>query len=208
MVDRPDTEIAWKPVWDLFEGDVIYIWHGSWDIPALHRALTELKFEARAQIIWNKDRFIIGRGHYCFNHEPCFYGVRTGKTAHWQGSRDQPTVWNIRHGASDSNHGAQKPIECMKRPIENSSAIGDAVYEPFSGSGTTIIAGEMTSRKILAIEIDPGYVDVGVQRWQTFAKGEATLEGTNHTFDEVKLQRAKSAKRKPKARSATAEAAE
>ena len=56
----------------------------------------------------------------------------------------------------------------MKRPIENNSKAGDAVYEPFSGSGTTIVAGEMTGRRVLAIELNPVYVDVAVKRWQDF----------------------------------------
>jgi len=174
MADRPDKESLWADAWALFRGEVVYIWHGSWDMPPLYSCLVQLGFDVRAQIIWNKDRFIIGRGHYCFNHEPCLYAVRNGGTAHWQGARDQPTVWTIRHQASDTNHGAQKPVECMRRPIENSSSPGQAVYEPFCGSGTTIIAAEMTGRSCHAIEISPAYCDVAVTRWQNFTGQTAT----------------------------------
>ena len=78
----------------------------------------------------------------------------------------------------------------MKRPIENNSSPGQAVYEPFSGSGTTIIAGEMTGRHVYAIELSPAYVDVAVKRWQDFTGQAATLEGDGRTFDEIAASRA------------------
>ena len=77
----------------------------------------------------------------------------------------------------------------MKRPIENNSSPGQAVYEPFSGSGTTIIAAEMTGRSCHAIELNPLYVDVAVKRWQEFTGKAATLEGDGRTFAEIKEQR-------------------
>ena len=77
----------------------------------------------------------------------------------------------------------------MKRPIENNSSPGQAVYEPFSGSGTTIIAGEMTGRCVYAIELNPAYVDVAVKRGQDFTGQTATLEGDGRTFDELKAER-------------------
>jgi DNA modification methylase len=77
----------------------------------------------------------------------------------------------------------------MKRPIENNSKPRDAVYEPFSGSGTTIIAGEMTGRRVLAIELSPAYVDVAVLRWQNFTGAAAVQEKTCRTFAEVAASR-------------------
>ena len=74
----------------------------------------------------------------------------------------------------------------MKRPIENNSSAGQAVYEPFSGSGTTIIAGEMTGRSIHAIELSPAYVDVAVIRWQEFTGHKATLEATGEEFEALR----------------------
>ena len=83
--------------------------------------------------------------------------------------------------------GTQKPVECMKRPIENNSSPGQAVYEPFSGSGTTIIAAEMAGRSTHAIELDPAYVDVAIERWQAFTGEQATLDG--RSFAQVKTER-------------------
>lgn len=82
----------------------------------------------------------------------------------------------------------------MKRPIENNSSPGQAVYEPFSGSGTTIIAGEMTGRAIYAMELNPPYVDVAIKRWQDFTGQKAVLESTGRTFEDMASDRYNPAK--------------
>ncbi len=86
-------------------------------------------------------------------------------------------------------HGTQKPVECMRRPILNNSSPGQAVYEPFSGSGTTIIAAETTGRACHAIELSPAYIDVAVQRWQAFTGQRAVLEGSAMGFAEAQVHR-------------------
>ncbi|MBR1194368.1 site-specific DNA-methyltransferase, partial [Bradyrhizobium sp. AUGA SZCCT0160] len=86
-------------------------------------------------------------------------------------------------------HGTQKPVDCMRRPIENNSSPGQAVYDPFSGSGTTIIAAEMTGRSCFAIDIDPAYVDVTVQRWQAFTGEVARLDQDGRSFAEMEAER-------------------
>jgi DNA modification methylase len=103
-------------------------------------------------------------------------------TGHWAGDRKQTTVWAIPHQKSETGHGTQKPVACMLRPIENNSSPGQAVYEPFSGSGTTLIAAEMSGRSCHAIELNPAYVDVAVERWQAFTGKSATLESTGESF--------------------------
>lgn len=86
-------------------------------------------------------------------------------------------------------HGAQKPVYCMRRPILNNPSPGQAVLEPFMGSGTTLIAAETTGRVCFGIELNPVYVDVAVERWQQFTGGTAVLDGTSETFAEVKAKR-------------------
>ena len=165
-----------------------------------YEALVAAGFDVRMQIIWAKPHFPVSRGHYHVQHEPCWYAVRKGATGHWSGDRKQTTLWQIdnfsafkagKRGAENerSGHGTQKPVECMKRPIENNSSPGQAVYEPFSGSGTTIIAAEMTGRVCHAIEIMPAYIDVAVKRWQNFTGKAATLDGDGRTFDAVSQDR-------------------
>jgi len=83
-------------------------------------------------------------------------------------------------------HGTQKPVDCMRRPLANNSVEGDAVYEPFSGSGTTIIAGEIEARWVYAMELSPAYVDVAVMRWQDFTGKTAVLLDDGQTFAEVR----------------------
>jgi DNA modification methylase len=186
-----DDQADWRGAYRLFGGDVIYAWSADLRSRQSIEAIESLNFEVRAQIIWAKQQFAIGRGDYHFQHEPCWYAVRKGGTSHWHGDRSQSTLWQIdKPHKSETGHSAQKPIECMKRPIDNNSRPGDTVYDPFVGSGTTIIAAEMTGRQCLAIEIAPQYVDVSVQRWQTYSKKSAILEATGETFAEVAAERA------------------
>ena len=131
----------------------------------------------------------MGRGHYHWQHEPCWYAVRGA--GHWAGDRKQTTLWQIPNRAQDADtmHGTQKPVACMLRPLENNSSPGQAVYEPFAGSGTTIIAAEMTGRACHAIELNPVYVDVAIRRWQAFTGKTAALEATGCSLAEIAEQR-------------------
>jgi DNA modification methylase len=189
-----DDNADWREAWALFPGDVAYVWHAGLFAGVVEESLASCGFNVRSQIIWVKSNFAIGRGDYHWQHEPCWYSVRKGKTGHYDGGRKQTTVWQIdKPQKSETGHSTQKPIECMKRPIENNSSPGQAVYEPFSGSGTTIIAGEMTGRCVYAIELNPAYVDVAVKRWQDFTGQQATLEGSGRTFSELEAERCKPA---------------
>lgn len=181
----------WREAWCLFPGEVAYVWCAPGPLNCtVHDSLLAAGIMPRMQIVWVKHQFVLGRGHYHAQHENCWYGVRKGGTAHWAGDRKQSTVWQIdKPVRADTGHSTQKPVECMKRPIENNSSPGQAVYEPFSGSGTTIIAAEMTGRACHAIELNPQYVDVAVKRWQQFTGQDATLEGDGRTFTEVSASR-------------------
>ena len=189
-----DDRADWREAWALFPGDVAYVWHASLFTREVLDSLEACDLGHRSMIIWVKDRFTLGRGDYHWQHEPCWYAVRKGRKGHYDGGRKQSTVWNIpARDDSGVGHGTQKPVECMKRPIENNSSPGQAVYDPFSGSGTTIIAGEMTGRHIYAIELNPAYVDVAIKRWQDFTGEQATLEGDGRTFAELEAERCKAA---------------
>lgn len=179
---KNDDRADWSEAWAHFPGSVAYVWFGSLSAPVVAKSLERHRFVLRSLIIWGKHRLVISRGHYHWQHEPCWYGVRKGKTASWKGDRKQSTLWDdIEHSASETGHSTQKPVEAMRRPIANHK--GD-VYEPFSGSGTTIIAAEMERRSAYAIELNPSYVDVAVSRWQDFTGLEAVLADTGETFAE------------------------
>jgi DNA modification methylase len=176
-----DDRADWTDAWALFPGDVAYVWHASTKTHIVAQSLAGLEFEMRALIVWGKDRIAIGRGHYHHQHEPCWYAVRKGGTGHWEGDRKQTTLWSIaKPQKSETGHSTQKPVECMKRPILNNSRAGDAVYEPFSGSGTTLIAAEETGRACYAMELNPAYVDIAVARWEAFTGRKAEKLEAGH----------------------------
>ena len=181
-----DDKADWREAWALFPGDVAYVWHAGLFAGVVGDSLVACGLHLRSQIIWDKGQLVLSRGDYHWEHEPCWYAVKKGATGHWAGDRKQTTIWHIpKPKKNETGHGTQKPVECMKRPIENNSSAGQAVYEPFSGSGTTIIAGEMTGRLIHAIELNPAYVDVAVKRWQDFTGQEATHAETGKTFAQM-----------------------
>ena len=175
-----DDRADWRATWSLFPGDVAYVWHAGVHARTVIESLEAAGFAVRSQIVWAKSRFVLGRGDYHWQHEPCLYAVRKGATGHWQGARDQATLWAISNGGDEDAatvHGTQKPVECMRRPMVNNSAVGDPIYEPFCGSGSTIIAAETTGRRCYAMELDPRYVDVTIQRWQSLTGVAALLAG-------------------------------
>jgi DNA modification methylase len=185
-----DDKADWREAWALFPGDVAYVWHADLFAGVVADSLIACDFTLRSQIVWDKGQLVLSRGDYHRQHEPCWYAVRKTKVGHWAGDRKQTTVWQIpKPKKSETGHGTQKPVECMQRPIENNSSPGQAVYEPFSGSGTTIIAAEMTGRSCHAIELSPAYVDVAVKRWQDFTGQQATLEADGRAFDVMAASR-------------------
>lgn len=195
VIKKPDndTRSDWSAAWSLFPGDVAYTWHPSGNLQFDHyAALIYAGFTVRAQIIWVKDNFVLSRCHYHPQHEACWYAVRA--KAHWKGDNAQTTVWKISNlvfnrGAENRKENervglsVQKPVECMRRPILNHTSEGQAVYDPFMGSGTTIIAAETIGRVCYGVEINPLYVDMAIRRWQTFTKQIATRLGDNKPFD-------------------------
>jgi DNA modification methylase len=186
-----DDRADWREAWALFPGEVAYVWHGALHAGTVAESLAASGFEIRSQIIWAKERLVLSRGHYHWQHEPCWYAVKSGGKGSWSGDRKQTTVWPISSKAQDAGtvHGTQKPVECMRRPMLNNSSIGQAVYEPFMGSGTTLIAAETCQRACLGIELNPAYVDVAVQRWQHLTGEKAILDGEGADFATVAAAR-------------------
>jgi DNA modification methylase len=182
---RNDERADWEAAWALFPGSFAYVWHGALHATTVADSLVRQGFTIRAQNIWAKERLVIGRGDYHCQHEPCWYAVRS--KGHWTGDRKQTTLWTIGSGGQDTEtaHGTQKPVECMRRPILNNSSLGEAVYDPFLGSGTTLIAAQTTGRVCLGLELDPIYADVVVRRWQAFTGDKAMLLADGQSFDAI-----------------------
>lgn len=188
-----DAQASWEAAYRLFSGNVAYVWHGERQLLTVGTELERIGFQLRNLIVLSKPQLVVSRGHYHSRHETCWYAVRDGGTADWQGDRRQTTVWDdipTRTGAGgdrddgSTGHGTQKPVMCMQRPMENNSSAGAFVYDPFCGSGTTIIAAELTGRKALCVELDPAYCQVAIERWQRVTGNLATCGG--RTLDQIR----------------------
>ena len=192
-----DTRADWSEAFELVPSlQVAYVWHASKFTREVLDGLLRIGFLHHQQIIWNKGRAVLTRTPYWFAHEPAWF-VRK-KNAPWYGKPgENTTVWDSPSpkfimGGSDEekfDHPTQKPVELMRRPILNHTTRGELLYEPFLGSGTTLAAAELTERVCCGIELDPKYVDVIVQRWQTLSGKKATLEGAGRTFEEIAHER-------------------
>ena len=178
-----DDRSDWLAAFNQFKGDVIYVWHGERQILETAVNLEKAKFLVRNFIVWAKPSMVFGRGNYHSQHETCWYAVRKGKTASWAGDAKQTTLWEVagmnpcgrrESDAADekTGHGTQKPIELMLRAIRNHE--GDC-YDPFLGSGTTLIACENLQRRCYGCEISPGYIAVILQRYQDATGKEPKL---------------------------------
>ena len=165
-----------------------YLWHpmltqGTFFAAAAAAAADIL---IHRQIIWCKPHFIFGRGDYHWQHELCFYGWVRGNRPPFYGPRNQSTLLMLDEGGGkirkEQDHPTEKPVKLWDAPIQNHTKAGEVMYEPFSGSGSQIIAAEQTGRRCYAMELSPQYVDVAVRRWQQFTGKTATLEATGAAF--------------------------
>ena len=144
------------------------------------------------QIIWVKPVLLFGRGDYHWRHELCFYGWQQGNRPPFYGPRNQDTIWEVasvsHQERKEMNHATPKPVALWDKPIANHTKAGEVLYEPFAGSGTQIIAAEMSGRRCYAIELDSANAQVCIERWQTFSGKEAYLED-GRTLAEVAKER-------------------
>lgn len=167
---KNDDQADWKITYSLFPGSIVYVWHAGKMAHIVSKNLIDCEFEIAYQIIWIKNNGF-SRGDYHHYHEPCLYAVKKGHNHNWKGDTKQRTVWEIsvihkgEEKADRTDHSTQKPLECMAKPIRNHTDKGDWVYDPFLGSGTTLIAAERLQRRCIGIELSPAYCDVVVNRW-------------------------------------------
>ena len=171
-----DDQAAWPEAFRLFPGDVVYAWHAARFAHVVAASLEAEGFDLRAQIIWAKSHFALSRGNYHYQHEPAWYAVRRGASAHWRGDRAQSTVWSVaslggfggQRSEDDARtaHSTQKPVRLYEIPLLNHTQRGDAVYDPFCGSGTALMAAEKLERRALVMDVDPRYVQITLDRWE------------------------------------------
>jgi len=115
-------------------------------------------------LVWVKDSMVLGHSDYHYKHEPILYGWK-GKNRSWYAGRDQVSVFEVPRPKRSAEHPTMKPTELVQAQLQNSTKREDIVYDPFLGSGTTLIACDNLNRRCRAVEISPGYVAVALQRW-------------------------------------------
>ena len=168
-----------------------YCWHAS-----RRQAMLEASWEragafVHQQIIWVKDRGVLTRSHYLWKHEPCFMGWIKGKRPPKVADETLASTWEMPSFSKDErpDHPTPKPLDAFGIPMRQHVSRGGLCYEPFSGSGSQIMAGEANARRVFAMEISPAYVDVAVERWQGETRRDAVLDGDGRSFAQVKAER-------------------
>lgn len=157
----------------------VYVCMSTKEWPLVSRVLADAGGHWSDTIIWEKDRFVLGRADYQRKYEPIWFGWREGAKHHWCGDRDQGDVWEVERPSESEAHPTMKPLALVERAINNSSRPGDVVLDLFLGSGSTLIAAERTGRVCYGIEIDPHYGSVVLARWESFSGEEALCLGSS-----------------------------
>ena len=147
-------------------GGTFYIWHADSESFNFRSSCKAVGWRIRQCLIWVKNHMVIGRQDYHWKHEPCLYGWKDGGTHTWNSDRTQTTVLEFDKPSRNGDHPTMKPVELFTYQIRNSSKEGQIVFDPFLGSGTSIIASENIGRKCYGLELDPKYVDVIINRWE------------------------------------------
>jgi DNA modification methylase len=177
--DRADWAAAYGLAPSLRVG---YVWYPAVHVGAVVAGLERAGFELVSEIIWKKSRWVVGPRWYHWAHEGCLVVRRPGSRLRFLGGRDQGTVWEAPSpkvggpGADPkADHPSQKPVVLFERPIRNHLPVGGLAYDPFAGSGTAIIAAEVSRRRCLAMEIEPAFAQVAIERWQGVTGRSAEL---------------------------------
>ncbi|MGE3703709.1 MAG: site-specific DNA-methyltransferase [Vicinamibacterales bacterium] len=181
----------------------VYCWHAHRRVGLLQQIWTDVGLLDHQLLVWVKPTRVFGRCMYHHQHELCLFGWRKGSKPRHDGRGDLTSVWTVAgvdveaSPASDvwcadwegkrrvvgNEHPTQKPVELFARPMRKHTLAGEICFEPFSGSGSQLVAAEQLGRRCRAIEIQPAFVDVAIRRWQTVTGKPATLEG--RTYDQV-----------------------
>ena len=157
---------------NLKPGGVFYIFHADSEGYNFRGAVRDVGLKLSECLVWVKDSLVLGHADYQYRHEPILYGWKEGAPHKCYGDRKLTTVLEYKKPKANKWHPNQKPVEMLTALVENSSKSGDVVYEPFGGSGSTLITCERTGRVCRTLELDPKYCDVIRKRWAEFVHGE------------------------------------
>jgi len=165
----------WTSVFTLVAGVVdgdVYVCGPSGPLNAfLAQAMTLSGFQQRQSLVWVKNNFVLGRGHYHYRHENIWYGWM--EKSSWNGSKDQSSVWEVPRPLVSKEHPTMKPVALIEKALCNSSVRDDIVLDAFGGSGSTLIGCEKMGRKCYMLELDAHYCDVIINRWEKYSGRKA-----------------------------------
>lgn len=205
-VDIPDAEKFYRDFYSIAlqyvdEAAGMYLWHADRRLILIRKIWEELGLLVHQHIIWVKPCTVLTFSVYPWRHEPCVFGWRKGHKPHFRPSKKQiGSVWFVnllRSGDPESpeyysdiwevdwegkkrntglDHPTVKPTEIFAIPMRVHTKPGDICYEPFSGSGSQIIAAERLGRRCFAMELEPVFCDVAVKRWEEFTGRKAEIK--------------------------------
>lgn len=159
-------------------GGAFYVWHADLHGLTVRAACSDAGLTVRQCLVWAKNTMVLGRQDYQWKHEPCLYGWAEGAAHTWLGDRTQTTILEFDKPARSADHPTMKPVELFAYLLRNSCPKGGRVFDPFGGSGTTLIAAEQEGRSAALLELDPKYCDVIVSRYEAFTGAQAVHERT------------------------------
>jgi DNA modification methylase len=176
-----------------------YVWHAHLQQPVIAATFERHELNLHQILVWVKPVATFGHSYYRWRHEPCAFGWRRGhKPKHGYGNLD--SVWEVDWEGKariTTFHPTSKPPRLFEIPMESHTRKGAIVLEPFSGSGSQIIAAEKLGRRCRALEISPVFVDGSVRRWEKATGKQATLDQSGKTFREVAAERGVPVEEKP-----------
>lgn len=170
----------------------VYCWHAHVQQPVIASVFEKHDILLHQVVVWVKPTGVFGHSFFRWRHEPCAFGWRKGsKPQHGVAQLD--TVWECdwegKGRVVGNEHPTQKPLRLFEIPMELHTERDDLVLEPFSGSGSQLVAAEKLGRRCRAIEIQPAFVDVAIRRWQSATGQDAVLEGSTATYAELLAKR-------------------
>ena len=184
--DKMDEDTFYNFLYDVYinlklntkEKSAIYVFYAHSMTRQFISSFQDAGLKQRSIIIWHKTSGGFGdfMAQYMNAYEPCIYGSN-GETVNWYGPNNEKTVWNMDKEKKCDLHPTMKPLELVGRAIKNSSKENDIVLDLFGGSGSTLISCEQLNRNCYMMELDPYYVQVIINRWETFTGEKAEKIG-------------------------------
>lgn len=157
----------------LRKGAPVYVAHADTERLRFEQAMRTAGFDVRQNLVWVKNTMALGRSDYHYRHEPLLYGFAPGGEGRlgrggprWWGDNSQTTVFEVDKPAANREHPTMKPVALITAMLDNSLKRGGIVFDPFAGSGSTLIAAQYRGATARVVELDPRYCDVIVKRWQ------------------------------------------